>query len=197
MIDSTFPHAWQAEVLTRRPLILPGRQFVYPAQVEEVERGALDVLIRPPVEPRTANPFPGPFLATCALGFAGAGVPTGVWACPDPAWICAVAGGYAYLIDTREPARWEQVGYRPVTGILALAEQELLLFAGFHSLLAWGRGGKAWQTRRLSWDGVRITAVRGQTLTGLGWEMRTDRELEFEVNLQTGEHRGGGYGEIR
>ncbi len=103
------------------------------------------------------------------------------------------AGGYAYLIDTREPARWEQVEYRPVTEIRALAEQDLLLFSSFHSLLAWGREGKAWQTGRLSWDGVRITEVRGATLFGLGWEMRTDRELEFEVNLKTGEHRGGGY----
>jgi hypothetical protein len=189
MIDSTFPHAWEAEVLARRPLILPGRQFVYPAQVEEVERGALEVLIRPPHEARVE----GPFLATCALGFADPGVPTGVWACPDPAWICAVAGGYAYLIDTRKPTRWEQVVYRPVTGIWALAEQHLLVFASFHSLLAWGRDGRAWQTGRLSWDGVRITAVRGETLVGLGWEMSTDRELEFEVNLKTGEHRGGGY----
>jgi len=189
MIDSTFPHAWAAEVLARRPLILPERQFVYPAQVEEVERGALEVLIRPSREPGGARPF----LATCALGFAGPGVPTGVWACPHPAWICAVAGGYAYLIDSREPARWEQVVYRPVTGISALAEQDLLIFAGFHSLLAWGRDGRAWQTGRLSWDGVRITAVRGETLIGLGWEMSTDRELEFEVNLKTGEHRGGGY----
>ena len=48
MIDSTFAHAWKAEVLASRPLILPGRQFVYPAQVEEVERGALEVMIRPP-----------------------------------------------------------------------------------------------------------------------------------------------------
>jgi hypothetical protein len=189
MIDSTFPHAWEAEVLARRPLILPGRQFVYPAQVEEVERGALEVLIRPPHEARVE----GPFLATCALGFADPGVPTGVWACPDPAWICAVAGGYAYLIDTRKPTRWEQVVYRPVTGIWALAEQHLLVFASFHSLLAWGRDGRAWQTGRLSWDGVRMTAVRGETLVGLGWEMSTDRELEFEVNLKTGEHRGGGY----
>lgn len=189
MIDSTFPHAWQAEVLARRPLILPGRQFVYPAQVDEVERGALEVLIRPPHEARVE----GPFLATCALGFADAGVPTGVWACPDPAWICAVAGGYAYLIDTRTPTRWEQVVYRPVTGIWALAEQHLLVFASFHSLLAWGRDGKVWQTGRLSWDGVRMTAVRGEILVGLGWEMSTDRELEFEVNLKTGEHRGGGY----
>jgi hypothetical protein len=80
-----------------------------------------------------------------------------------------------------------------VTGIWALAEQHLLVFASFHSLLAWGRDGKAWQTGRLSWDGVRMTAVRGETLIGLGWQMSTDRELEFEVNLKTGQHRGGGY----
>jgi len=185
MIDSTFAHQWQAEILSSRPLILPSRQFVYPAQVEEVERGALEIMIRPPARL--------PFLATCALGFASAGVPTGVWACPDPAWICAVAGGYAYLIDTREPTRWEQVEYRPVTEIRALSEHDLLVFAGFHSVLGWGREGKAWQTGRLSWDGVRITEVRGETLLGLGWEMKTDRELEFEVDLKTGEHRGGGY----
>jgi hypothetical protein len=185
MIDSTFAHAWQAQVLASRPLILPGRQFVYPAQVEEVERGALEIMIRPPAAP--------PFLATCALGFAGPGVPSGVWSCPDPACICVVAGGYAYLIDTRDPSRWEQLVYRPVTAVTPIADQELLLFSSFHSLLAWGREGKIWQTGRLSWDGVRITAIRGETLLGLGWEMNTDRELEFEVNLRTGEHRGGGY----
>ena len=83
--------------------------------------------------------------------------------------------------------------YRPVTGITAVAEHDLLIFASFHSLLAWGREGKAWQTARLSWDGVQITAIRGETLIGLGWDMRTDQELEFEVSLKTGEHRGGGY----
>ena len=186
MIDSPFAHTWQADVLAARPLILPGRHFVYPAQVEEVERGALEVMIRP-------RDQSVPFLATCALGFAGPGVPTGIWACPDPAWICVAAGGYVYLIDTREPARWELVEYRPVTEIRAVADQELLIFSGFHSLLAWGREGKAWQTGRLSWDGVRITGIRGETIIGTGWEMSTDRELEFEVNLKTGEHRGGGY----
>jgi hypothetical protein len=40
---------------------------------------------------------------------------------------------------------------------------------------------------------VRITEVRGDTLLGLGWEMSTDRELAFAVDLKTGEHRGGGY----
>lgn len=185
LIDSTFAHEWEAEVLASRPLILPRRQFVYPVQVEEVEHGALEVMIRPAGS--------GSFLATCALGFAGSAVPSGVWACPDAAWICAVAGGYAYLIDTRAPARWEQVVYRPVTAVTAVAEHDLLIFSSFHSLLAWGRDGKAWQTGRLSWDGIRITSVQGETLLGLGWDMRTDQELPFEVDWKTGEHRGGGY----
>jgi hypothetical protein len=185
MIDSTFARTWEAEVLSSRPLILPARQFVYPAQVEEVERGALEVMIR--------SQGATPFLATCALGFAGPAVPTGVWTCPDPAWICAVAGGYAYLIDTRDPKQWEQIAYRPVTSVTPVADHDLLIFSSFHSLLAWGRAGKVWQTGRLSWDGLSVTGVRGETLLGLGWDMETDEEREFEVNLKTGEHRGGGY----
>jgi hypothetical protein len=185
-LDFTFPHDWKAEVLASRPLILPARQFVYPAQVEEVERGALEVLIRP-------SSGPGQFLATCALGFAGDAVPSGIWACPDPAWICVVAGGYAYLMDTCDPARWEQVAYRPVTNVTAVAEHALLVFAGFHSLLAWGPSGRIWETGRLSWDGLRVTEIRGETLLGMGWDMTSDREFEFKVNLKTGDHVGGGY----
>jgi hypothetical protein len=188
-IDASFPHAWQAEVLFARPLILPARQFVYPVQVEEVERGALEVMVKPP--PGSADG--SSFLATYALGFTSPLALTGVWAAPDPNWMCALAGGYGYLIDTSEPRRWEQLEYRPVTAIRALPDHGLLVFAGFHSLLAWGPGGKAWQTARLSWEGVRITGIEGDTLIGLGWDLKTDRELEFAVNLKTGEHCGGGY----
>jgi len=28
---------------------------------------------------------------------------------------------------------------------------------------------------------------------GWGWEMRTDKELPFTVDLRTGAHEGGGY----
>ena len=187
LLDATFAHDWKAEILAARPLILPQRRFVYPVQVEEVERGAIEVLIQPPEESTL------PFLATCALGFAAAQLPTGVWTCPDPSLICIAAGGYVYLIDSRDPARWQQVEYRPVTDIRPIAGRNLLVFAGFHALQAWNHEGKVWQTGRLTWDGLRITEVRGDNLLGLGWDMISDRELEFEVNLGTGEHRGGGY----
>ena len=42
-----FAHRWEAEILAGRPLILPPRHFVYPLQAEEVERGALEVMVRP------------------------------------------------------------------------------------------------------------------------------------------------------
>jgi hypothetical protein len=185
-LNLSFPHTWTAELLDRRPLILPARQFVYPRQAEEVERGALEILVRPAAGTE--------FLATCALGFADPAVPTGVWSCPDPGWLCAVAGGYAYLIDTASPERWQQVEYRPVLEVRALVEHQLLLFLGHHSMLAWGRAGKVWQTARLSSEGVTINAIDGWILRGGGWDLRSDTEFDFVVDLRTGEHSVAGSG---
>ncbi len=184
VLDLTFPHDWQATVLSRRPLISPSRHYVYPREVEEVERGALELIVRPPTGRE--------FLATFALGFADPAVPTGVWACPDPQWICAVAGGYAYMVNTADPHQWEQVEYRPVLAVIALLSQRLLLFSGHQSLMAYGADGKAWGTGRLSWEGIKILEVREASLNGLGWDLITDQEFGFEVNLKNGEHKRSG-----
>ena len=181
--DQTFRAEWRVQVLAGRPLILPRRHFIYPAAVEEVERGALELMVTPAQGER--------FLATCALGFASPSVPTGVWSCPDPAALCAVSGGYAYIIHTREPERFEQVSYRPVTEVLPLPATGLLLFASFHSVEAWGAEGRRWQSGRLSWEGLRLGAATADTLQGWGWDMRSDTEMEFTLDLRTGEHSGG------
>jgi len=179
-VNISVAHSWEATVLERRPLIASARHFVYPAQVDEVERGALEVAVRPSGE--------GEFLATFALGFADPAVPTGVWACPHADWLCAVAGGYAYLVNTAQPKEWVQVEYRPVLAVTALAEQGLLLFSGHQALVAYGAEGKAWETGRLSWEGFKILSVAEDRLTGMGWDLMTDREFEFEVDLRTGDH---------
>ena len=194
-VDLTFPHHWQASILAARPIILPTRHFVYPAQAEEVERGALEVLIRPTslgapgldFETRETNsPKAQEFLATCALGFRDPVVPTGLWATPNPDEICAVSGGYAYLIDTTSPACFVMLPYRPVLEIHPLAAQGLLLFVGHHAILAWGRNGQAWQSEKLSSEGVTITHVEDHTLQGHGWDLMTDKETQFALDLRTG-----------
>lgn len=187
-VDLTFPHAWEAEILNRRPPILSQRHFIYPREAEEVERGALEVLVRPETG--------APFLATFALGFADPSVTTGLWSCPHADELCAVAGGYAYIVNTRAPEQFAHLAFRPVLEVRALTKHRLLLFAGHHALLAWGPKGEPWQSPRLSSEGVRITEVRGDELHGFSWDLLTDRELPFIVDLRTGAcvHAPPGFG---
>jgi hypothetical protein len=185
---SSFPHTWSVEILKVPPMIAPARQFTYPRQVageeDTLARGALLLMVRPATG--------GSFLATCALGFTDPSMPTGVYASPNPDELCAVAGGYAYVIDTAHPERSTHVPLKPVVQVLAVPSHNLLVFAGFHNLYAWGGSGEAWKTERLSWEGIRITGIDGDTLHGTGWNMFTDRDVPFTVDLRNGKHQGGG-----
>jgi hypothetical protein len=105
--------------------------------------------------------------------------------------MCAIAGGYAYIVDVDSPQQWIQIPYRPVTWVSSAPEPNLLLFASFHRLWALGAKGKAWETDRLSWEGLRVTGIEGQQLRGFGWDLDTDTEVPFSVDLATGQHVGG------
>ena len=145
-----------------------------------MERGALEVMIHPDA------PFAQPFLATCALGFRDPVAPTGLWSTPEPEKICAVAGGYAYLIDTVTPDGFTMIPYRPVLEVRAVVAEGLLLFVGHHSILAWGPNGQAWESAKLSDEGVTIAGIDGCVLCGKGWEMMSDSEKPFALDLRTG-----------
>lgn len=177
-IDLSFSHSWEVEVLPGRPLILPKRRFVYPQIAEEVERGAMEVLISPSIG--------RPFLATCALGFSDPAVPTGVFSMPHEDWILAVSGGYAYAINTLSPEQFEQISFRPVLDIEPLVEHGLMLFTSHYSVMAWGKEGLNWQSERLSAEGVELVSVKGNVLRGKGWDMISDQDLDFSLDLKTG-----------
>ena len=185
----TFPRAWTAEILKTAPLIAPARAYTYPHDVageeDAMARGALQLMIRPAPG--------GAFLATCALGFQSPTVPTGVWGAPRPETMCAVAGGYAYLIETMQPEVSAMVPLRPVVEVREAVEDGLLLLVGFHTIVGWGPSGQAWETERLSWEGLRLGPIEDRHLTGWGWEMISDREVAFTVDLRTGAHQGGAY----
>jgi hypothetical protein len=183
VVDLTFAHEWQAEILSARPLILPPRHFTYPQEVEEVERGALEIMVRP------AAAAAQPFLATCALGFRDPAVPTGVWSSPNPHELCAVSGGYAYLIDTSDPQRFTMLPFRPVLQVLPALSANLLLFVGHRTILASGAAGESWESPKLSDEGVTIHSIEGETLQGLGWNMITDKETPFTLDLRNGSLR--------
>jgi hypothetical protein len=185
----TFPVSWSAEILSAPPLIAPARQFTWPQRVageeDALARGALLLSVKPASG--------GSFLATCALGFRAPSALSGIWSCPRPDDILALAGGYAYLADTLAPERPLHLPLRPVTQVLAAPEANLLLLAGFHTIAAIDANGLLWETARLTWEGLTLTGIRDHQLHGLGWDMRTDRELPFTVDLTTGAHTGGAF----
>ena len=188
-IDSVaFPASWQAQVLHGPPLIAPARHFVFPEAVpgeeDALARGALWLHVRP----RTG----GAFLAQCALGFAGKGVLHGVFSTPEPDVLLAVAGGYAYLVDTLSPERSSLLPLRPAVTIHAVPAAEALVLAGFHALYIL-QPAEAWQSPRLSWEGIQLTGIEGETIRGTGWHMRSDREVPFTLDLRTRAVEGGAY----
>ena len=187
--DGGFPQTWSAEILTGPPLIAPARQYVWPMRIageeDALARGAMQLMVRPAGG--------GQYLATCALGFRDPSMPTGVFGCPDPDRICAVAGGYAYVALASAPEECVQVGMKPVVEVRPALEAGLLLFVGFHTIQAWGKDGLLWESGRLSWEGVRVTGVTAVDVVGFGWDLRGDLEVEFRVDLSTGGHAGGGY----
>ena len=184
-----FQSSWRAEILAEAPLIAPARQYVWPMRIageeDALARGALRLMVRPKSG--------GQYLVTCALGFRDPSMPTGIFACPNAEEICAVAGGYGYVAGAETPEKCTLLTMKPVVAVHAAVEAGLLLFVGFQSILAWGHEGLAWETGRLTWDGVRVTSVEGFEVRGFGWDLRGDVEVEFSVDLRTGIHTGGGF----
>jgi hypothetical protein len=93
-----------------------------------------------------------------------------------------------YIVDTTAPERFTMIAYRPVLEIRPVPAQGLLLFVGHHTILAWGENGQAWQSEKLSSEGITLSAVDGSVLQGLGWDHVTDKETPFALDLETGVH---------
>lgn len=183
-LDFTFPRNYEVKLLKSAPPVHPlEKLYHYPVELQEGDRTG--AYLR--VVPAQGAAWSGFF----ALGFESDQVVNAVCSCPDPDSLCAIAGGYAYVVKATDPTQWFRIEQQPVMELRALPEHRLLLFAGFTSISALGAEGLKWTTERLSWEGIAITEIRGTKLQGLGWDAFTDQEVPFEVDLLTGKHTGG------
>lgn len=147
-------------------------------------RGALWVEVRPERG--------GTFVAQCALGFAGSGLATGLWPTPDPDVLLAIAGGYAYRIPANAPEGSTLLPLRPVVQVHLSTKAPATVLVGFHAIYVLA-ADEAWESSRLSWEGVTVERIDGYLVHGIGWHMRTDRELPFTLDLRSRELTGGAF----
>ena len=182
--DFTFPRNYEVRILEAAPPVHPVEKlYHYPVELEEGDRSGAYVRVTPQSGPAWVGFF--------ALGFDSDQVVSQVCSTPDPESFCVVVGGYGYVVKAGSPEQWLRVGQSPVVDLRVLSQQGLLLFAGFTSITAVGSEGIAWTTERLTWEGLTITDIKGDTLHGRGWDAIADKEVPFEVDLKTGKHTGG------
>lgn len=110
---------------------------------------------------------------------------------PDRQRTIVIAGGQAYVIKPQEPANWNYFGgsiefAQPIPDLDAVLLSNGLWF----ELL--GPESTIWQTRRISWDGMRDLAIQGLTLTGQSWCL-DETWSGFSVDLVEGTVTGGSY----
>lgn len=173
-----FARSYSVEVLDGAPLIAPPRVYVFPKRVEDVERGALHVMVRPAADPS--------WLGVFALGYSSPHTSTGVFATPHPDRFLAVSGGYAYLANANMPEQTKFLKQQPIVWVGHCASPPLLLLADQRSVTAVDASGVAWQTAPLSMEGLTDLKVADNCLHGKGWNAITDEETSWTVALETG-----------
>jgi hypothetical protein len=117
-----------------------------------------------------------------------------VFAHPDGRHVVVVAGGTAYVIDQESHrlvehfgAQIEQIVLVPVNGFVLLGNG-----LWFEALTPTGR---AWRSRRISWDGMRDISMAGMVVRGEAYapEGPHGTWYPFEVDVLTGAVSGGSY----
>ena len=104
---------------------------------------------------------------------------------PDPTRVCVISSGQAYVVNTRDPRDWSVVPALPITDARSLHQHQILLFADFSSVTAWGKYGKVWQAQ-FPLDGLTISAVAADLIEGLGYNPTEGKNTSFMIDVRTG-----------
>lgn len=112
-------------------------------------------------------------------------------ASPQPGRLFVVSRGAGYVIDVTRPGEWTQVGCVPVREVRVLADQNMVLFADFTRIVAYGVNGRIWRSERLCWDDLRILSIDGGRVNGSGFDPTSSAnpERRWELDLLTGSNR--------
>jgi hypothetical protein len=133
------------------------------------------------IEPISAPPW----LAVFGGGYAGSGILDAIYTTPRPTIVCIVCRGAGYLVDAVNKIK-EDVPTFPIRQAVIL--NELLVFADFTRLAAYGAAGIAWVSEPLVSDRLVVSAPSPEAsfLTCRGLDAATQKELEVEVDVYTG-----------
>jgi hypothetical protein len=101
--------------------------------------------------------------------------------------VCIISLGAAYIVKADEPDAWEQIPIMPVLEVRSIPEHQLLLFADFTRLAAYGSNGLVWRSPQVCWDELKILNVTNHSVEGVGYDPTNKLgESRFAVDIRTG-----------
>ena len=167
--------------------ILPGMPAYgpYPEQFSSTSWGTHSEGFVIRLQPRDAEPWVGNFQR-------GLSSYDAAHLHPNSRDVVVVAGGQAYVVEPKSRHLIETFG-AGICWSQTLDDHQLLLFHNGLWFNAYGRAGQLWQTRRLSWDGIRVESISFPSLSGEAWTFEGDRWVPFALNLESGDVSGRSY----
>jgi hypothetical protein len=123
----------------------------------------------------------------------GIGQYSGVVAAPGASSVIVVAAGQAYVVDPERRELARTFG-GDIEVVLDLEQIGLVVFSNGLWFEAADAHGLRWQTRRISWDGMRhVEVMNGERIEGEAWSPIDDAWHGFTVTLANGDASGGSY----
>jgi hypothetical protein len=181
-VDLTLPHSYEVSEIGEFPgtgkFNLPVLYFPSPRSRPEHD----GLWLR--IDPRNGKSWIGVF----AFGYQSPPAISRVLTTPNPAFVCVISKGRAYIVRTDEPGTWDQIPSYPVLDARLIMESSLIVFSSFTNLAAYGKRGLAWQSPRLCWDALKIVTVSDDVIEGVGYDPTNSatHEMRFAVDLKTG-----------
>jgi hypothetical protein len=144
------------------------------------------------VEPSDGEPWIGVFYGSQTYGVppAARGRLIG-W--PDEHSLCVLYAGTATVVRANQPDATFEIDAFPITDVLVVPSDCLVLFADFTNLVAYDAGGLRWETGRLVWDDLAIVGVADDCVVLEGFDAPSDQQTRFTVELSTGTPHGHPY----
>lgn len=185
-INLSFPHAYDVEVLSEIPSGGgTGGCLYFPRMGRSSGHGGIILRVTP--HAREFAPWVGVFSSGDS---SRSDRFSGVFSCPSENTLCVVAGGRGYFCTAAAPLQYQEVPVIPVTDLRAIPAQSLLVFSSFTSVMGWGGNGMVWKSSRLSLDGLEITGVDDDYVSGRARLPVGFEGVDFKLSLKTGERVG-------
>jgi hypothetical protein len=176
-IDLKFPHSYEIEEIPELPgagnFDVPVHYF--PNTKTRPEHDGIWLRVRQ----ATGQSWIGVF----DFGF---GTISRVISTPAEDRVCVVSRGAAYIVEADKPGNWELLHALPVRDVRVIQEHQLIVFADFTRLIAYGNNQLAWKSPRLCWDDLQIVCVNGNKIEGVGSDPTNSGYSSFSVDIRTG-----------